>query len=234
MGIFDKFKKNKNTNNENSKVEELETGSTHGWDAIVERFEELYPEQTNPKHYAPLINPMFGNQDTPLFGTSVYDGGDFWHFVTYGFSDVYDEIKEDSEWSNWGFELTLKLKKTTEMTDTQKEEEELKNISGVLQGLGKYVFGSGKGFLPYQYIYSQQTEGFDAKQASKLTGFATVTDEAGTIETANGKVEFLCIVGLTDKELRSIYEGVHTTEEILNLLASDLTDFERDDLINKK
>ena len=232
MGFFDKLKEKKqNAKIESQNVEELEIGTTNGWDAIVERFEQLYPEQTDPKHYAPLISPIFGNGDTPLFGISIYDGGDFWHFVTFGFSDIYDEIKEESEWSNWGFELTLKLKKTSDMADAKTKELELRNISGVLQGLGTYVFGSGKGFAPDQYIYSQQKEGFDAKQTSKLTGFATTTDEAGTIETPNGKVEFLCVVGLTDKELRSIYEGSHKTEEILNLLGTDLTDLARDDLI---
>jgi len=217
--------------NESKASEEVEARTSNGWDAIAEHFKKIYPEQTDPKHYRPLISPMFGNFDTPLFGIDVYDGGDFWHFLTYGFSDVYDELKEETEWSDFGFELTLKLKKTTEMNDPQVEENELKNISAVLQDLGKYVFDSGKGFSPYQYIYSQQTEGFDYEKVSKLTGFATIADEAGIIETPNGKVQFLCIVGLTDKELRSIYDGVHTTEEILNLLETDLTDFERNDLI---
>ena len=128
-------------------------------------------------------------------------------------------------------EMTFKLKKTSEMSDPQIEENELKNISGVLQDLGQYVFETNEIFKPNQYIYSQQTEGFDYAQKSKLTGFAVTMDEAGTIDTPNGKVEFLCIVGLTDKELKSIYEGKHKTEEILKLLGTDLTDFNRNDLI---
>ena len=31
----------------------------------------------------------------PLDGISIYDGGDFWHFVTFGFSDLYEKHPED-------------------------------------------------------------------------------------------------------------------------------------------
>jgi len=151
--------------------------------------------------------------------------------VKYGLTDVYDREEEKDEWSGFGFEMTLKLKKTSKMNDPEIEENELKNISGVLQDLGQYVFETNEIFQPNQYIYSQQTKGFDYAQKSKLTGFAIAMDEAGTIDTPNGKVEFLCIVGLTDKELRSIYDKKHKTEEILKLLGTDLTDFDRDDLI---
>ena len=216
---------------ESKKAEEPRAGTSQGWDAIVDHFKKIYPDQLNPRHYRPLISPKFASFETPLFGTDIYDGGDFWHFITYGLTDVYDRRKEKDEWSGLGFEMTLKLKKTSEMNDPETEDNELKNICGVLQDLGQYVFETDEIFQPNQYIYSQQTAGFDHAQKSKLTGFAIAMDEAGTIDTPNGKVEFLCIVGLTDKELRSIYEGNHKTEEILKLLGTDLTDFDRDDLI---
>ena len=50
-----------------------------GWLAIEKEFERIYPGQTEPKHYAPLIKFKFGGRD-PLDGISVYDGGDCWHF----------------------------------------------------------------------------------------------------------------------------------------------------------
>ncbi len=56
---------------------------TSGWDAITRAFEKLYPEQTDPLHYAPIISWRLGGED-PLDGISVYDGGDYYHFVTYG------------------------------------------------------------------------------------------------------------------------------------------------------
>jgi hypothetical protein len=218
MGLFDRFKKAQ-------EPEETEDLPALGWDAVTARFEELYPDQPNPQHIGTLVSYRFGGDD-PLDGVSIYDGGGFWHFVTYGFSDMYNKETEDPEWSGWGFELTVKLKKLPWI-----DEMELKNIVGVLQGLARYVYGSGRGFLPYQYIWTQPTEGFDLNGKTKLTGFATLTDEAGLIETPYGKVEFICVVGLTDKELRSIVDKQYTTEEILEKLGSPLTDYERDEVV---
>jgi len=196
-----------------------------GWDAITARFDTLYPEQTNPLHFGTIIPAMLGGND-PLHGISVYDAGDFWHFVTYGFSDLWEKEGDDPEWSGFGMELTMKLKKLDWVDDL-----ELKNIAGVLQSLARYVFSSGNAFLPYEYIWTKQTEGFDAGQKSKLTGFATASDEAGIIETPHGKVEFICVVGLTDKELRSINEKEINTQGLLEKLGNHITDYERDDVI---
>ena len=82
MGLFDKFKKNK----EIEKKETVEAPAL-GWDAITAEFERVYPGQTNPKHYATLIKWALGGKD-PLDGISIYDGGDYWHFVTFGMTDA--------------------------------------------------------------------------------------------------------------------------------------------------
>ena len=215
MGIFNKSKK---------KQEETEPPA-YGWDAITARFEQLYPGQTNPKHFGTIISYRLGGDD-PIDGISVYDGGNFWHFVTYGFSDLYEKHEEDDpEWSGAGFELTVKLKKLAWIDET-----EIKNIAGVLQSLARYAFSSQRGFKPYEYIWTKQTNGFDLNGKSKLTGFATLPDEAGIIDTPNGKVEFICVVGLTDQELRSIADGKRSTKEVLEELGSALTDYERNEV----
>ena len=84
MGIFNKNKK-ENKNEENSIDFE-----TPGWDAIDEEAKRIYPGQDNPKHYAALIKWRFGGPD-PLDGISIFDGGDYWHFVTYGLSELYEK-----------------------------------------------------------------------------------------------------------------------------------------------
>lgn len=203
---------------------------TYGWDAITAKFESLYPGQTEPMHYATLVSYRLGGND-PLDGVSVYDGGDFWHFVSYGFSELYEKEADNAEWSGFGFELTLKLKKLASMPDPKKNDSEIKNIVGVLQTLARYVFNSGNCLNPYEHIHTGQKAGFDARQKSKLTGFGTSPDEAGTIETPNGKVQFVCVVGLTRKELDDIKAKKHTTREILEILGSDMTDFSRRDVI---
>jgi len=221
MGLFDKFAKKKQADEE---------PPAYGWDAITKQFELMYPGQTNPQHYGTIIKYRFGGND-PLDGVSIYDGGAFWHFVTYGFSELYEKESDNSEWSGYGFELTLKLKKLPSSISPEDVDSEIKNVVGVLQSLARYVFSSGNVLNPYEYIYTKQEVGFDVRQESKLTGFATLPDKAGVISTPNGKVTFVCVVGLTDKELRSIHEKERTTEEVLGLLNSDLTDYSRDDVI---
>ena len=108
MGLFDKFKK-KNELLDNEQNEEIEAP---GWDAIDKLCDKVYPNQKNPKHYGTMIKWIFGGND-PLDGISVYDGGDYWHFITYGLSELYEKESEDKEWSGYGMEFTLKLKKIT-------------------------------------------------------------------------------------------------------------------------
>ncbi len=216
MGLFDKFRKK----------DESIGPPAYGWDAITAACERLYPAQTGPMHYGTIVPYRFGGND-PLDGISIYDGGDFWHFVTYGFSDLYEKHAEDDPaWSGAGFELTVKLKKLAWI-----DEAELKNVVGILQSLARYAFSSQRGFHPYEYIWTKQTDGFDLKQTSKLTGFATAPDELGIIETPNGKVEFICVIGLTDKELRSIVDGEADAKTILDRLGNSLTDYERAEVV---
>lgn len=197
-----------------------------GWDYITETFEKIYAGQENPIHYGTMISWRFGGED-PLDGISIYDGGDFYHFVTYGFSELYEKESDDKEFSGFGFELTMKLKKSDIV-----DEGELKCIAGIMQELGRMSFNNGNVFQPYEYIYTGQKEGMDAKSVSKITGFITVPDEeAGKLETPNGKLEFVQLVGMTDKELKLILDKKSSVKEIANKLGHTFTDYSRSDII---
>ncbi|MCL2032787.1 MAG: suppressor of fused domain protein [Methanomassiliicoccaceae archaeon] len=218
MGLGDEFKK--------------ENGRPSGTAAIDKTFGSMYPDQRSLFIHSPIPHIFAGGG--PLDCVGVHDAGDFWHFVTYGFSNTYDVVGEGSEkteWSGLGFELTLKLKKQPFIASPEAADSEIRTIVGIFDVLANYVRSSKYVFRPYEIFYNEQREGFDARQVSKLTGFATLPDIAGTIETPNGKVEFICLVGMTDKELRSIYEHKHTVKEMLSLLGSDLTDYSRNDAI---
>ena len=89
----------------------MDTLSTAGWDAITHTLLAQYPSQTDPIHYAPPVSYRLGGSD-PLDGISIYDGGEFYHFVTYGFSELYEKESENEQYSGFGFELTLKLRKS--------------------------------------------------------------------------------------------------------------------------
>ena len=199
-----------------------------GWDAIDEEFERVYPGQTSPKHFAPMI-PMYLGGNDPLDGISIYDGGDFWHFVSYGLTELYEKESEDEEYSGYGFELTFKLKKGC--YDADNEENELKSVAGLLQQVAKITFSDGDIFRNNEYIYTGQTAGIDYNQKSALTGFICINDPTvNTLHTEFGIVEFIELIGMTDAELKTL--GSHeSVAEIYKRLGSDVTDYNRDSIV---
>ena len=76
----------------------MDMPETSGWDAITQAMLALYPGQTDPIHYAPVLSYRLGGND-PLDGISIYDGGSYYHFVTYGFSELYE--KESQHTAVW-------------------------------------------------------------------------------------------------------------------------------------
>ena len=82
MGLFDMFKKEKKQETPAPKPEEKEVEAI-GWQAIEQEFLRVYPGQENPKHYGTIVKWIVGGKD-PLDGISIYDGGSYWHFVSFG------------------------------------------------------------------------------------------------------------------------------------------------------
>lgn len=199
--------------------------SAPGWDAITEAFQTLYPGQEHPLHFGVLIPWQLGGPN-PLQGVSAYDGGDFFHLVTYGLTDLYEKEGTDPDYSGYGYEFTMKLRKAG-LEDVHAE---LHCAAGILQDLAKLTFEKGEQFYPNEYIYTGQTTGMDVRQVSKLTGFITAWDEAGTIETPNGKVDFVQLIGATDLELRAVMDGTLRVAELAERLGG-WTDYTRDSTV---
>lgn len=218
MGLFDIFKRKKK--GESEKNEDLELA---GWNAIIKKCEEVYPNQKDPKCYGPIIRWVFGG-DAPLDSIRIYDGGDYWHFVTMGLSDLYKKESPNKEISGYGWEYTLKLKKG----GYEDEELEIKNICANLQILAKTTFREGEIFNTFEYIYTGQTEGMDSKGISQITGFITVPDfKFKEIDTPNGKVKFIELIGVTNSELQAIMERKIDVIGLCRKLGNDVTDFNR-------
>lgn len=226
MGLSDLFKK-KNKEPEKPEVKEpAEEIGAEGWLNIEKEFLRVYPGQTKPKHYGTLVKWRLGGND-PLDGISIYDGGDYWHFVTFGLSELYEKESENKEISGYGYEMTLKLKKYK----FEDEEAEIKNICGILQSIARITFNNGEIFLPNEFIYTGQQTGMDAKQKSNITGFITISDTSvNTIDTPNGKVDFLELIGMTDAELKTLSNKASVID-IYGRLGSDLTDYRRESLV---
>ena len=146
--------------------------------------------------------------------------------MTYGLSDLYEKEGSDPEYSGYGLEFTLKLRKA----GFEDEMSELKCIVGIFNDLARLTFEKGEQFFPDEYIYTGQEMGFDRQQKSKLTGFITALDEAGTIDTPNGKVDFIKLIGVTDAELKAIMEGKLRVRELAEKIG-DLTDYTRESVV---
>ena len=219
MGQVDK-------NNE-QKEQQRDQVLTSGWDAITEACERIYPEQKDPKHYGTIISWQLGGND-PLDGISIYEGEDYWHFVTYGLSELYEKESENKEISGYGMEFTFKLKKD-QYEDT---EAEIKCICGILQMIARLTFTQGEIFNPYEYLYTGQTEGIDTKMRSNITGFITIPDpQLQGINTPNGKVSFVELIGVTNHELLAIMDKQLTVKELYEKLGSDVTNYHRSSLV---
>lgn len=216
MKLFDKFNK-KETNKINAQ----------GWDAITKECERIYPNQTNPKNYGTLINWKLGGND-PLEGISIYDGGDYWHFVTYGLSELYEKESNNQDISGYGMEFTLKLKKD----NYEDEEAEIKCICGILQAIARITFTKGELFKAYEYLYTGQTTGIDTKMESNITGFITIPDNNfNSINTPNGTVDFVEFIGVTNEELLAIMNKKLDVKTLYEKLDSDITSYDRKSVI---
>lgn len=233
MGLFNIFKKNNKKEEKTNEIKQEVTEETKddvnapGWDAIDALCDKLYPDQPKPKHYAAIMPWQFGGND-PLQGISVYDAGDYWHFVTYGLSELYEKETSNKEISGYGMEFTFKLKKD----NYENEENEIKCICGILQYVARLTFTKGELFNEYEYLYTGQTEGVDCNRKSNITGFITIPDDKFiTIDTPNGKVKFVEFVGVTDKELKAIYNKEIRVKELYEKLENDITDYNRNSVI---
>ena len=235
MCFFERFFQNKKAPNTQPQGQTAQPGGPRpeelppeeapaaGWDAITQAMERLYPGQKQPLHYAALVKWRFGGND-PLDGISIYDGGSYWHFVTYGFSELYEKEEETPEISGYGMEFTCKLSKAG-LADVDAEQ---KCLCGVLQALARISFTKGEVFGPFEYIYTGQAQGIDAGQSSNITGFFTVPDAGlGEICTPNGRVRFVQLVGATDAELQLLLHKQLTVRQLYEKLVTDVTSYHR-------
>lgn len=208
-------------------MKDTEELNSSGWDAITTECNRIYPKQENPKHYGTLISWSLGGND-PLDGISVYDGGDYWHFVTYGLSELYEKETDDKEYSGYGMEFTFKLKKY----NYDDEEQEIKCICGILQAIARITFTKGEIFNTFEYLYTGQTAGIDAKKQSNITGFITVPDgKFQTLNTPNGKVEFVEFIGVTNREIEAVKNKELEVKELYIKLGNEITDYNRKSVI---
>lgn len=168
-----------------------------GWEAIDAALAPLYPGQ-EPRHVGTLIKWMLGGPD-PLDGISVWKRTDpvpHWHYVSYGLSELYQKESENAEVSGWGFELTFRL------TCDAADEEPPAWAYSLMQNLARYVFQSGNVLGDGEWMDPNGPIALETD--TQLRALAFIADpELPAIDTPNGRVQFIQIVGLTLDEMEA-------------------------------
>lgn len=178
----------------------IEAGSP-GWEALNAALAAAYPGQT-PKHFGTELPYTLGGQD-PLDGISVYwstSARPHWHYVSYGFSELYDKQSDDADVSGFGFELSLRLAACShEGPDTVPPAWPL----SLLQNLARYVYGTGNVFEEGHHLDANGPIALETR--TLLRHLAFVADpQLPAIDTVNGQLQFLQVVGLSDDEMAAV------------------------------
>lgn len=182
-----------------------------GWQAIDEALVSLYPDQ-EPEHRAATPHYAAGGED-PIDGISYYrayhNGELYYHFVSYGFSSLYyDEDSVGEEYSNFGFELTFRLK------PYHLDKDGPNWVFSLIQNLARYVFSSGNWFEPYQYLSVNGPIRLETD--TDLSAIVFVPDpELGEINTPHGMVQFIQMFAISGAEYEDLVSG---EKDVLTLL----------------
>ncbi len=193
---------------------EKQEAQAQGWDAINEALRPTYGDK-EPLHWGTLISYALGGPD-PLDGISAYrrdDPAPHWHFVTFGLSELYEKKSDIPEQSGWGFELTFRL--VRQPTEEHPPDWPL----SFLQNLARYVYDSGNPFDSGHHMHLNGPIALDSETAIQAIAFRN-DPELAEIDTANGSLEFLQVVGITDDEYLAMLRW--NTERVLDVLATEL------------
>ena len=185
-----------------------------GWEAIDEALSRLYPG-VEPLHYGTMVSWRLGGRD-PLDGISVYRRDDHWHYVTYGMSELYEKESDLAEQSGWGFEFTFRLALQPEDGGDQPPMWAL----SLLQNLARYVYTSGNPFAAGHHLDLNGPIALDRPETAIRAAAFAVDPELGEIDTPNGTVRFLQLVGLTLDEYNAVQ--LWNTERLLTALEPKL------------
>jgi len=199
-----------------------------GWSAIDASLASLYGDQT-PQHMGTVLSYRLGGPD-PLDGISAYyreQPVPHWHYVTYGFSELYDKEQEDDEVSGYGFELTFRLRAATGATEAPMW------VFSLLQNLARYVLKTGNAFRPGETMPANGPIALDTD--TRIWSMAMTGDpELPALQTPNGHVEFIQVVGLTMEEASAAtqWSAQHLLDTLLPHMPLWITDLDRSSLLD--
>jgi hypothetical protein len=199
-----------------------------GWAAIDASLASLYGDQ-EPQHMGTLISYRLGGPD-PLDGISAYYRAHpvpHWHYVTYGFSELYGKEQEYAEVSGYGFELTFRLRAVEGATEAPRW------VFSLLQNLARYVFNTGNVFRPGEWMTANGPIALDTD--TRICSMAMTNDpELPVLDTPNGRLEFIQVVGLTLEEEYAAkqWSPQRVLDTLLPCMPLWITDLDRGSLLD--
>lgn len=165
-----------------------------GWDAIGAALAKVYGDR-EPIHYGTAIKYALGGPD-PLDGISIYANDapvPHWHYVTYGFSELYEKETQNADLSGFGFELTFRLARRAG------EGKPPTWPMNFLQNLARYVFSSGNAFAAGHHVNLNGPIALEEKTEIGAVVFAR-DPKLARAAGPHGAFDFLQVVGLTMDE----------------------------------
>ena len=218
----------------------FEEDDAPGWDAIEGALEKIY-DPANERHYPSRLHASLGGDDY-LAGVSIFDCEDsafHRHIVSFGMSELYyDPQSAQEEFSGWGFEFSMRVAPfaddpNSDLGNGGVAPNEPFWVISVMQNLAKYVHTSKKWFEAYHFMPANSPIRLDTD--TKLVGVAFAPDPVlGGIDTPNGRVEFLQMVRITQRELDWLREDPTTqrVERLIDMMRKDnpllITDLKRE------
>ena len=200
MGLFGRKRSAKPAQDGASPPIEDDDPPASGWDAIDAALRPLYGDAV-PHHVGYGAHTMLSDN---LQGCSAYAREDHWHYVPYGLSNLFDQDEPDNvdehgrQVSGWGCELTFRLARGP-------EQDPPKWAFVALNEICRYVRRTAAPLDPGHRLDLQRPiTGFPDVEGAPDTGLTvdllTLDPELGRIDTPNGRMEFLQVVGITAAE----------------------------------
>ena len=181
-----------------------------GRDAIVTSLDALYQGRKPRQFDNPL--PLHAGGEDPLESVCVWRRAEpvpHWHYLTLGLSELYAKQGKNRFISGFGFELTFRLALESGATEPPAWPIHL------LQSLARYVFQSGHGFHEGHRLSTNGPISLGSPTHLCALGFA-FDPELPAIDTPNGHLAFLQVIGLTMDEDRAAQQW--ETRQLLDLL----------------
>ena len=182
-----------------------------GWAFIEGLFAELYPGQI-PKHAATSVAPQHDLRlgRASVEGTHVYDGGQAWHYVTLGLTELYDQSDASVGPNGIRCELSMRVAK----------HDATEPPLWPVVFLGKIATHVSQGSVLAQAVSFRTGPIAGAPPDAGLEGAVALLDPAIKPRPGPfGKVGVILLVGLTGPQLDEIKQG--GSAKLITAIAAD-------------